>query len=287
MSRFLSSEFYYRLGWRSRSVQPGSHATRTSGGSADFRGYVPFLENTNPRRIDLRASLRTFPQQLMVRAYYERGAIAVYAILDLSASMRFSGKSNKTQLMADITASIAWSAQRNGDGFGMVACDDEMRSDLFEAPSYRRGIADEVYEKLINISSLAQVGASALPRAVKQLRKKRSLVFLISDFHLDERLLKETLASLSPHDVVPIVLWDSAEYRDIPNWGWARVRDLETGDYQSLFLRPSLVKRIKESYASRRAEIISSCLLAGTRMPFFIEDHFDVEALTRHMLEAS
>jgi hypothetical protein len=83
------------------------------------------------------------------------------------------------------------------------------------------------------------------------------------------------------------VLWDSAEYRDIPNWGWARVRDLETGGYQSLFLRPSLVKRIKESYASRRAEIISSCLLAGTRMPFFIEDHFDVEALTRHMLEAN
>lgn len=287
MNRLLSREFYYRLAWRARSVQPGSHATRTSGGSADFRGYVPFLENPNPRRIDLRASLRAFPKQLMVRAYHERGAIAVYAILDLSASMRFSGNSNKAQLMADITASIAWSTQRNGDAFGLVACDDALRNDLFEAPSYRRGVADDVYEKLMNIPNLAQMSASALPRAVTQLRSKRSLVFLISDYHLDERLLKETLDSLSTHDVVPVVLWDSAEYRDIPEWGWARVRDLETGGDQSLFLRPSLVKRIKASYAIRRAEIVASCSLAGTRLPFFVEDHFDVEALTRHMLEAS
>ncbi|WP_235189699.1 DUF58 domain-containing protein [Methylotenera sp. L2L1] len=283
----MSSEFYYRLGWRARSVQPGSHATRTSGGSADFRGYVPFLANPNPRRIDLHASLRAFPKQLMVRAYHERGAIAVYAMLDLSASMRFSGNSNKTKLMADITASIAWSAQRNGDAFGMVACDDEVRSDLFEAPSYRRGIADEIHEKLINIRSVEQVGASALPRAITQLRRKRSLVFLISDYHLDDYLLKATLTALSPHDVVPVVLWDSAEYRDIPNWGWARVRDIETGRYQSLFLRPSLVSRIKNSYAEHRSKIVSTCLMAGTRMPFFIEDHFDIEALTRHMLEAS
>jgi hypothetical protein len=169
----------------------------------------------------------------------------------------------------------------------MVACDDEVRNDLFEAPSYRRGIADEVYQKLISISGLAQVGASAFPRAITQLRRKRSLVFLISDYHLDDHLLKETLTSLSPHDVVPVVLWDSAEYQDIPNWGWARVRDIETGRYQSLFLRPNLARRIKSSYATHRSKIVSTCLMAGARMPFFIEDHFDVEALTRHMLEAS
>ena len=110
--QFTPQEFYYHLNWRARSVQPGSHATRTSGGSADFQSFVPFMENPNPRRIDLRATLRTVPRQLMSRAYYERGAIAVYAIVDLSASMRFSGNGDKLQLTTDIATSVAWSALR-------------------------------------------------------------------------------------------------------------------------------------------------------------------------------
>ncbi|MDO9282000.1 MAG: DUF58 domain-containing protein [Methylotenera sp.] len=294
MNRFIPQEFYYHLGWRARGAQPGSHSTRTSGGNADFQSYVPFMENPNPRRIDLRATVRTVPRQLMSRAYHERGAVAVYAIIDMSASMRFTGNSEKHQLMVDIAASAAWSALRSGDSFGLIACDNVVRADLFEPPTHRRGLADEVRTKLLaeqqktNSTETATTPftASALPLAAQQLRQKRSLVFIISDFHLSDALLNKTLEYLSSHDVVPLVLWDSAEYKNIPAWGWARVRDMEGGGDRSLFLRPSLVRLIKACYAERRNNIIAQCAKAGTRAPFFIEDTFNAERLTRHLLEA-
>ncbi|CAG0997773.1 hypothetical protein MTYP_02666 [Methylophilaceae bacterium] len=286
MSGFVPEEFFYRLNWRARGAQPGSHATRTPGGSMDFRGYVPFLESPDPRRIDLRAGLRSVPRKLMVRAFYERGAVNVYAIVDASASMRFTGAGEKHRLAADIAASIAWSATRNGDNFALVVCDDKARADMFSAPSHRRNLAEDIRARCLQGSFYEGAGASALPLAVEHLRQKRSLVFLISDFHLEEKLLRKTLLSLTQHDVVPLVLWDSAEYRDIPAWGWARVRDMESGGSRSLFMRPSLALRIKASYAERRAGIVAMCRQAGARTPFFVEDRFCVEHLTRHLLEA-
>ena len=40
-THMIPQEFYYHLGWRARSAQPGAHPTRTSGGNADFQSYVP------------------------------------------------------------------------------------------------------------------------------------------------------------------------------------------------------------------------------------------------------
>jgi uncharacterized protein (DUF58 family) len=204
----------------------------------------------------------------------------------MSASMSFAGTSDKRALAADIAASIAWSATRSGDAFGLVACDDVLRNDLFEPPSYRRGLMEEIRLKLLRADQRLHASASALPLAASQLRQKRSLVFIISDFHLDESRLHQTISSLVAHDVVPLVLWDSAEFSDLPTWGWARVRDMETGGERSLFLRPRLVESIKSAYAKRHARITALCRRAGARTPFFIHDQFNAELLTHHLLEA-
>lgn len=285
MLSFTPQDIYYRLNWRARGAQPGSHSTRMPGGSMDFRGFVPFLENPDPRRIDFRASLRSIPKKLMSKAFYERGAVDVVAILDLSASMHFSGATEKLHLAADIAASIAWSATRHGDNFSLIACDDEVRLDMFLPPSPRQGLAQDVHDKLMHARFKDGSNASALTRAVELLRKKRSLVFLFSDFHFDEKFMLETLMTFGTHDVVPLVLWDSAEYQNVPEWGWARVRDMEGAGTGSLFMRRGLAAKIRHAYAQRRQQIIRICKQAGVRTPFFAEDSFKAEQLTRHLLE--
>lgn len=287
MSGFIPQEFYYHLHWRARGAQPGAHATRTPGNGADFAGHVSFMDNPDPRRLDLRASMRVIPRRYVVRSFYERGAIVVYALLDVSTSMRFAGNAEKKRLLADITSAIAWSSTRHGDSFSLLACDDQVRQDLFIAPSHRRGMAQEIHKKILGAEIYTQRGALALPRAIEQVRPNRSLVFLISDFHLEESLLSRTLTSFSAHDVVPLVLWDSSEYRDLPDWGWARVRDLEHGGERSLFLRRRLKQEIEQSYLARKQELKAMCRKYGARTPFFIEDEFDAGLLTRHLLEAS
>lgn len=285
MNHFVPQEFHYRLGWRARSATPGTHLTRTPGGVADFRGYAPFLDSPDPRRVDARASLASVPRRLMVRTFNERGAITVYAVVDLSASMRFSGVVYKHHLAAEIAASVAWSATRGGDAFGMIACDDTVRMDMFEPPAVRRGVAEEVRNKLLACQPRREAHAAALTLAAKQMRQARSLVFLISDFHFDKALLHRLLESLSRHDVVPVVLRDGAEYRDLPRWGWARVRDMEGGGDRALFLRPALTESIRRAYEQQQAALVSQCRQWGIRPPFFVDDHFYPERLTRHLLE--
>ncbi len=285
MNHFVPQEFHYRLGWRAHGARPGAHTTRTPGGVADFRGYANFLDNPDPRRIDARATRSSIPRRLMVRSYHERGAITVYAVVDLSASMDFSGHARKRMLAADVAASVAWSATRGGDAFGMVACDDAVRLELLESPNTRRGVAEDVRSRLLSCKQRMAARATALPLVAEHLRRARSLVFLISDFHFDDALLHATLESLSAHDVVPVVLWDRAEYQDLPNWGWARVRDMESGGEQSLFLRPVLAERIRRAYGERRLALAAMCRKMGTRPPFFLEDRFNAEHLTRYMME--
>ncbi|WP_137718714.1 DUF58 domain-containing protein [Methylobacillus flagellatus] len=287
MSVFKPDDIVYRLDWRARSVQPGSHATRTPGGHADFRGFARFMDQPDPRRIDMRASLRQNPRQWMVRQYHERGAIVVYLIVDLSASMRFQGVTDKAALLRHIASSIAWSASRSGDAVAMFACDQKLREDCRVLPSARPGVAQQVWQQLLAVDTAQSVSADSLPLAVGQLRRKRSLVFLLSDFHVESALLARTLNAYASHDLVPVVLWDSAEYRQLPQWGWGRVRDMETGREHTLLFRPGLHRKISEHYEQRRAELRARCRAAGARAPFFVEDQFDAQRLTRHLLEGS
>ena len=76
-----------------------------------------------------------------------------------------------------------------------------------------------------------------MSQTLSRLPAKRSLVFLISDFHEHleeiERALKS--AALS-HDVVSIVLWDPRE-RILPErWCIAALKDLETGRSRAIWL---------------------------------------------------
>ena len=284
-SAFQPQEFHYRLPWRTRGVHAGGHHTRMQGGNADFQGYASLLACPDPRRLDIRASMRTIPHQLMVRTYHERGAATLYAVVDLSASMGFNGHADKRRLVAEIVASIAWSAARSGDAFGMLGCDDTLRMDVHQPPSFRRNMAANVYTHLMQVAYSPNSGVSALPQSLRGIGGKRSLVFLVSDFHWPLALLNDSLRALSAHDVVPVVLWDSSEFADVPAWGWAQLRDMETGRDMPLFMRPSLLQRLRQGYAQRRQLLAGICRQAGARSPFFVQDSYSAEQLSRHLLE--
>lgn len=283
----VPQEFYYHIAWRSRSVQAGSHKTKLRGAGSDFSGFATLLECPDPKRLDLRASLRTVPKQLMVRTFYERSAIKVYAIADVSSSMQYEGKSSKQAILKSIVESIAWSATRQGDAFAMLGCDDEVQNDVELLPTYRSTAAQEAGRKLqlfFSIGRSVTRSASALPMSASKLTSKRALVFLISDFHLPEALIHETYRAYAMHDLVPIVLWDEAEFEDIPSWGIARMREMESGVERSLFMRPALLERIKKHAQDKRKALVKCSQQYGFRMPFFVTNQFDATALTRHLL---
>lgn len=224
--------------------------------------------------------------QLSVRTFRQRSSIPVYVVADLSASMGFRGQVSKMGLLADLTSAVARSATRCGDRFGFVGCDSQIREDWSLSLRLHKDGAAEWCARLgtfVPERARSHLGFGA---AAGHLGRQRALVFLVSDFHYPMDSLIAVLDSLGRHDVVPVVLWDRAEYERLPSWGLTRVGDPETGGKRLLFMRPRLKLQFSERFIRRRAELTDQCSQRG-RPPFFLVDRFNADALTDYFLSGS
>lgn len=274
----------YLVQWKPGGVLPGLHRGSQAGVGHELRAVVPFDSHPDPRRLDLRATLRDPYRRLWVRDFKQSLALNVYVLADVSASMAFNGRHDKFAQLRDIAATLARSAWRSGDRFGLFAADEQLRSELSQPARRNRSAADVLDRRLRRFQPRGR-SARGLLQAAAQLPARRALVFLLSDFHWPDADLQALLQALTRHDVVPIVLWDAAEAQEIPARGLARLRDPETGRLRSLWLRPALQDKLRAAYEARRQRLQALCLRAGRR-PFFVAGEFQPWQLSRYFREA-
>jgi uncharacterized protein (DUF58 family) len=277
--------FSYQIQWRSRSFHSGLHRGAQGGLGMEFRGNVPLTDYPDARRIDLRETLRDPGEQVHVRIFNQKNPTPVFAVCDLSGSMQFTGRRNKLALAAEIAASIACSADQNGDRYGFVGFDDSVREDWLLPPSHRMDEALELTSRLTHYRPAA-AGAEGLLDVGRHLGTNRALVFLISDFHMPSEQLEQAINALSRHHVVPLVLWDAEEYRQLPRLGLSTIIDPETGAQRTLLFRQELRERFEQAFAQRRA-LLEALFLSYEIPPCFIENAFDAEALSEYFHQFS
>jgi uncharacterized protein (DUF58 family) len=283
MQQTPAQEFSYHIGWRSKGRHPGRHSSIQTGLGMEFRGHAPLIAYPDPRRIDLRQTLRDPTEQIHVRMFNQKSSIPVYVVCDLSGSMGFVGERCKLELAADICASAAYSAYRVNDPFGFIGFDDNIREDwLFTSTTKVHG-AFELAERLRGYRP-ASGGARGLLDADQFLSRERALVFLISDFHMPVDALEKALSSLMRHHVVPVVLWDGAEYKKLPEFGIASVTDAETGARRTLFLRRGYRERIAEAFEARRTQL-RNLFMRYDMPPFFVEERFKADDMTEYFYQ--
>lgn len=273
-------EFHYRIAWRASGSYPGHHRSRHSQGGFEFRNHAPLLSAPDPRRVDIRASLRDPFSQLFVRVYNQKITVPIYALADLSASMGCKGTARKLDVLADFVASLGYSAYRTGDPFGFVGCDRGIRQDLIVPLTRAKSTGPTLARKLRH---LIPVGTEAhgLRHAADSLVQRRSLVFLISDYYFSLDLLEQILATLSLHVIVPVVLVDSADAEGLPTFGIARLVDSETGSQRLMLMRPRLRERIIERFKTHMQRV-TKVLMDRGMPPLFIKGAFSADVVTRH-----
>ncbi len=271
-------EFSYHINWRSNSRRPGSHRSNQRGMGMEFRGHATLLSYPDPRRIDLRQTIRDPMEQIYVRIFNQKSAAPVFVLCDMSGSMQYGSKERKIAIAGDIIQSVAQSVTHNGDPFGLIGFDDEIREDWIATLSARPHMAIEMAEKLKTYQP-NEVASTALIDTVRMLPRERSLIFLVSDFHMPIKDLEEALVLMLRHHIIPVVLWDTAEYEDLPEFGIANVTDPETGAKRTLFLRKEYRKRILDSFKQRR-KAIEDLFLRFDMQPFFVTNQFDADLLS-------
>jgi len=278
-----AAEISYRPHGRAEGVVIGAHRGRGTGGQGVFLDQVPYLRHPDPRRIDLRLTVHDPFETIYVRRYEQRLAIALYAVVDLSRSMRFEGTARKMALVSELCVCLARSTYRFGDAFGLIGCDERVRDDFLLPATRRRGLEIELERRFENFAP-ERSSAAGLADAAIYLAGKRKLVFLISDFRMPLGKIEIILQSLARHDIVPILVFDSAEATALPSWGLVDIQDLETTGNRVVFMRPALRRRwLAQAREWRRS--LDRLFLRYGRPPFELIDRFDADKLSQHLLE--
>jgi uncharacterized protein (DUF58 family) len=283
-----TAEFHYRLPTRAGGARPGSHPGSSFGSGQQFAMHGRLFDYPDPRRLDLRASVRAGRSEWLVRVNLQRVAVPVVVIVDVSASMQFGSRRTKLQVAADFVEALGYSTFRVGDRLGMLAFDALARDDLFMPERYGRGTGNLLATMLRACESreAGRGGIEGLRRCATRLAGRQALVFVVSDFHWPLAQMPAVLDMLVHACVVPMVVWDEAEISPPRNGPLLAVNDAESGEERRVWLRAGIRERWREGVARRRAELGG---MFGSRgmPPFYVQGSFDPEAMSRYFLETT
>jgi hypothetical protein len=278
----MQREFFYRLPHRVSGWRPGSHPGSSLGAGQEFVSHANLFDRPDPRRLDLRASLRNIRGDWLVRVTRQRANIPVHLVVDVSRSMGFG---NKLAVAADFAEALSQSAFRLGDALGMIAFDARERRDLFLPPLLSRGVGSLMGSMLRQCEG-GPGGIEGLEEAALHLAGRHGLLFLMSDFHWPLDRLGAVLDLMAPAHVVPMILWDRSETEPPARDALALLRDAESGARRTIWIRPTFRAGWREAVRARRDELNGVFSSRGVR-PFYVQGEFDGEALSHYFLEAT
>ncbi|MDX2002537.1 MAG: DUF58 domain-containing protein [Chitinophagales bacterium] len=162
-----------------------------------------------------------------VKLFEEERELTVMLLIDVSQSSFFgTQKAFKSDIIAEISAVIAFSAIVNNDKVGVIFFSDKIEK--FIPPKKGRTHILRIIRELVNVEP--QHKGTDIAQAIKylnQVTKKRAIVFLLSDFLADGFQHALTIAR-KKHDITGIHLFDPLE-ASLPNVGLIKVLDSESG----------------------------------------------------------
>ena len=168
----------YRVRWKAHGLRPGAFRGVEAGSGDHIRASLPLHGNADPRRLDLRATMRDPFGTIWVREFEQNAALKVAALDDMSASMGFVGRHDKVEEMRRVAVAIAQAAWRNGDAFGFFGANESPRAALTLPVRVNRGAAAWVARRLADVAPEGE-SARGLVRTVPLLPRRRALVFVV------------------------------------------------------------------------------------------------------------
>jgi uncharacterized protein (DUF58 family) len=163
-----------------------------------------------------------------VKVYEEERELTVMLLIDVSGSRNFGAVGEeKRQMIAEIAATIAYSAIQNNDKIGVIFFSDKIEK--FIPPKKGRKHILFIIRELLDFTPTQRgtdVGEAL--RYMTDALKKRCTTFVISDFIDEHDYYKAMSIANNKHDVTAIQVYDKRDAQ-LPNVGLMRVVDLETG----------------------------------------------------------
>ena len=190
-----------------------------------------------------------------IKILEEERELTVYLLVDISASGDFGSINRlKSDIIAEVAAILSFSATKNNDKVGLILFSEEVEK--FIPPQKNRShVLRVIREILFYKPSFLKTDISKALNFLMQVSKRRSIVFVISDF-IDEGFWKPLKIINKKNDLIGIKISDPAEL-NFPNIGWFKIFDEENNQEQwinsnSKAMRNSLSIKIKNNFKKFR-----------------------------------
>lgn len=218
-----------------------------------------------------------------VKVFEEERELTVMLLVDVSESESFGTATHtKRSLVTELCAVLAFSAIKNNDKVGVIFFSDGMEK--YIPPKKGKSHILFIIRELLSFTPKKKgTNISETLRFFNNATKKRSIVFLLSDFFSGNYQDALNIAS-KRHDVVGVQVYDPRD-KELPPVGMIKMTDGETGASQWVDTGD---KKIRQYYARQFQEHAQYCrnafLKSGAELISIRTDEDYVKALQTFFL---
>ncbi|AGL13779.1 DUF58 domain-containing protein [Actinoplanes sp. N902-109] len=254
----------WRLGSRLDGRLQGDYRTVWHGTGINFTDLRAYTPEDDVRHIDWNVTARL--DEPFVRQYTEDRELTAWLVVDRSASMRFGRAEGKQSVATDLAVSLGRLVAQGGNRVGAILYDNSAHQVI--PPRTGRDQILRITRELLRPSAPAAKGATTdlarmLTLAAATTSRRRSLIFVMSDFLGDPGWDRPLARLTHRHEVVVIRVVDPAEL-DLPELGLIVVEDAETGEQMLVDTSdPLLRSRLAEQVGAREDELAGHMRRAG------------------------
>ncbi len=208
------------------SVLSGAYSSSFKGRGMEFAEVREYIAGDEIRTIDWNVTARTGTP--FVKKFVEERELTVLLVVDASSSGEFgSQKEMKGEVMATLSALLAFSAIKNNDRVGLLIFTSKVEK-FIPPQKGRKHVLRVIRELLYHKPEERGTDLAVALEHVNRLLKRRAVVFIVSDFATGDfqqpmRLLQQR------HDAIAVTVVDPRE-RDLPDVGFLELEDAETGE---------------------------------------------------------
>lgn len=260
-------------------ITAGAYHSVFKGRGMEFEEVRQYIPGDDVRSIDWNVTARL--GEPYIKKFVEERQLTIFLLVDISASGDFgSGVKSKKEMAAEISALLAFSAERNNDRVGLILFTGG--TELYVPPRKGRTHTLRLIRELLACERKGKTTniRRALETVIK-LNRRHAVVFLISDM-LDTGYERTLRLANKRHDVIALRITDPVELQ-CPRAGFINTLDAEEDGKTVSFnsnSRENLRKFTVES-ASLRNHAEQACKQAAVDLVDLTCGHEIVKPLMR------
>jgi uncharacterized protein (DUF58 family) len=217
----------------------GNNASLFQGEGFEFAELREYVYGDDVRKIDWKTTAKL--GKPFVKIYREERELNVVVVSMLGGSMYFGTVRQKSDVAAEIVATLGFSAVKNSDLFSHMLFADRLYD--LSRPSKKLFSVHKAVDEITAFEPLGKVADyQALTETLNSRLRKKALLFIISDFvgEVDLKLLSKK------HDIFAVVVRDKFE-EDPSELGYLRLVDMETKQSFEGNIDASALKQYKKA----------------------------------------